>query len=159
MLEGNIPKILWADMEYTTDYLINKSPSKAPQGVIPYNRQTGRIPSVLSPSYFRLEILCTKKEEHGNSTKGTLGIFVRCTNNTKNFRLYISEKQKSLIISRYDKIINQPCFNGVRSTCQNTPAETTEYDSKEKLPDQTTPLACITSDEKISENQSKKDII
>lgn len=110
LIEANAPKKLWAEAVHTANYLINRSPSKALNGEIPFTKWIDRTPSGNHLHVFGRKTFVLKKNRRGKLTQHAKeGVFMGYSLTTKGYRVYIPEDD-DMVISRDIKVIDQMYF-------------------------------------------------
>lgn len=114
MLEASkLPQSLWSEALNTATYIRNRSPTKLIKGITPYERWSGRKPSVSHLKVFGCEAvaLCNRFDRSKFQPKGTKLTFVGYADLTKGYRLY-NKSNKSIVIARDVIFFEDKCSEG-----------------------------------------------
>jgi transposase InsO family protein len=101
MLATGVPSFLWAEAAKTAVYLLNRSPTKANNGITPEEKFSGIRPDLRHLRVFGCMVF-THIHEHLRNKLGSRserGIFVGYDESTKGFRIYHPSK-RAIMISR-----------------------------------------------------------
>ena len=107
LADSKLPKSFWAEALSTATYLRNRSPTRAVQGMTPYEVWNGRKPNVSNLRIFGCNAYAhIPKDERGKmDSKTRRCIFLGYGKTTKGFRLY--DESKGRIFHSRDVVFNE----------------------------------------------------
>ena len=96
LIGSKAPGYLWSEAVNTANYLVNRGPTRANQGVTPEERYSGKIPKVdhLRTWGCVAYVHVPKSDRNKLDSKTMAGRFVGYDDQTKAFRLYLPDKKK-----------------------------------------------------------------
>lgn len=140
LIEANAPKKLWAEAVSTANYLINRSPSKALNGKIPFSKWTGRTPSGNHLHVFGRKTFILKKNRRGKLTSKTNeGVFMGYSLTSKGYRVYLPEDD-DVVISRDIKVTEKMYFENKDSNYESLVDEEQRRTNKPEIGQKNRPI-------------------
>jgi hypothetical protein len=118
-LDSKLPNSLWSEAVNTSNYLTNRSPTSANEGIIPFQILFGKPPNLKHVRIFGLlaHVHVNKKYRNKMESRSILCTLVGYDETTKAYRLY-NHQMRKIVVSRDVKFneklvgVRQPIVKG-----------------------------------------------
>lgn len=111
LIDADLPETYWAEATYTANYLCNRIPTANDDKKTPYEKWTGRIPSLNHLQIFgsKVHVLQKGKRRPKFASRTDEGIFMGYSESSKAYRVWMIRENR-IVISRDVKVMDRMYF-------------------------------------------------